>query len=198
MPAAELKSWLQWHLPPTLRVLPHKQIKQLYLFLSPLHFTPMTLHLHLSSLSPVTPLRWQRAGCHLYANTWGGGGGVRGKKRKKCFPQWKNKHSLTILQVSLFAIWLGTAFRLRPAVSNQGLRADGNSEHTVVVDGKRERGWLCRDRPLSGEKNKNPHKCISSRRVGGERMLRVLFHSSFLNLVESITLITGLLWINRD
>lgn len=114
MPAAELKSWLRWHLPPILRVLPHKQIKRLYLFLSPLHFTPMTLHLHLSfvSLSPATPLPWQPAGCHLYANTWEGKKkkNLR-KEEKEMLSYWQNKHSLTILQASLFSIWLDMAFR---------------------------------------------------------------------------------------
>lgn len=103
--AAELKSWLRWHLPPILRVLPHKQIKQLYRFLSPLHFTPMTLHLHLSfvSLSPATPLPWQEAGCHLYANT------CEETEEKKCFTSFEKQTASQSCRRP--SIWLDMAFR---------------------------------------------------------------------------------------
>lgn len=48
----------RWHLPPVLGAFPHKQIKQLHLPPSScLHFTLMTLHLHLSSVSP-SPLHF--------------------------------------------------------------------------------------------------------------------------------------------
>lgn len=59
--AVQLISWLQWHLPPTLLPVPHKQIKCLYLSPSRLHFTLMTLHLYLSfvSLTPTPSLPWQ-------------------------------------------------------------------------------------------------------------------------------------------
>lgn len=104
-PAAKLKSWLRWHLPPILCVLPHKQIKELYIFLSPLHFTPMTLHLHLSfvSLLLATPLSDKQAVIYMQIL-------VR-KRRRNAFLLLKNKHSLTILQASLFSLWLDMAFR---------------------------------------------------------------------------------------
>lgn len=153
MPAAELKSWLWWHLPPILRVLPHKQIKQLYLFLSPLHFTPMTLHLHLSfvSLSPATPLPWQPAGCHLYANTHDGQKNQGKEEKEMLSSSWKtNTVSQSCRRPSSLSDWTWPSERLRPAVSNHGLKADRGSEHTVVADGKRERGWLCTEGPLQG------------------------------------------------
>lgn len=129
--AAELKSWLRWHLPPILRVLPHKQIKQLYRFLSPLHFTPMTLHLHLSfvSLSPATPLPWQEAGCHLYANT------CEETEEKKCFTSFeKQTASQSCRRPSSPSDWTWPSERFRPAASNHGLRADRDSERTVMAD----------------------------------------------------------------
>lgn len=140
-PAAELKSWLRWHLPPILRVLPHKQIKQLSLFLSPLHFTPMTLHLHLSfdslpsHTSPLTASRLSFICKYLW--------GKEGEEMLSSF--WKT-NSLTILQASLFSIWLDMAFRETQACCRQSwVGADRDSERTLVADGKREQltpqGW---------------------------------------------------------
>lgn len=94
-PAAQLISWLQWHLPPILLPAPHKQIKQLYLSPSRLHFTLMTLHLHLSfvslSLYPLTlSVPWQPPGLsfickYLYVIGWK-------KKKTVFFFLLQNKH----------------------------------------------------------------------------------------------------------
>lgn len=117
-PAAQLISWLQWHLPPILLPVPHKQIKQLYLSLSRLHFTLMTLHLHLSfvSLSQAPSLPWQPPGCHLYANTHMWLGKKEKKKNKNSFSSYR---TINIAQQScrlpvLYQIrlpWLDTASR---------------------------------------------------------------------------------------
>lgn len=136
----------------------------------------------------------------------GGRSGIRGKKRKKCFPQWENKHSLTILQVSLCYLighGLQTDWGLLSPIKGWGLTGRVNTQWWLI--GKGNQVDSAEMDPCGGKnrgggvgQNKLHHKCIFSRRACGETMPRVLFHSSFLNLVGSITLITGLLWINQD
>lgn len=87
MPAAELKSWLRWHLPPILHVLPHKQIKQLYLCLPctlrPWHFI-FICHLSLSLPSHTSSLTASRAVIYMQIL-------VRKRRRRNAFLLLKNK-----------------------------------------------------------------------------------------------------------
>lgn len=71
-PAVQLMSWLQWHLPPILRAVPHKQIKQApSLPVSPALYAHDTSSSFVICLSvPTAFLPWQPPGCHLYANTY--------------------------------------------------------------------------------------------------------------------------------
>lgn len=180
-PAAELKSWLQWHLPPIVRVLPHKQMKQLYLFLSPLHFTPMTLHLHLSfvSLSPATPLPWQPAGCHLYANT------CEEKKEKKCFSPFEKQtqpHNLAgVPLLHLIGLGLQRDSGLLSPIMGWGLTETVSAQWWLMGRGNKVdsvRMELCREGYRGGGAWQNKPKLqlhSSGLLANGKRMLRVLF-----------------------
>lgn len=187
-PAEELKSWLRWHLPPILRVLPHKQIKQLYLFLSPLHFTPMTLHLHLSfvSLPSHTSSLTASRLSFICKYLWG----KEGEEMLSSF--WKT-NSLTILQASLFSIWLDMAFRETTACCLQswvegwqrqwahsgGWWGEGTTDSTRME--------LCREGYWGQNKSK-----LHLHWTSGKRMLRVLFHSIPLYLNKRFNkIITG-------
>lgn len=113
--AAQFKSWLHWHLTPILRAVPHKQIKPLYLSPSCLHFTLMTLHLHLSfvSLSPTVSLPWQPPGC-IYMQILICGCGEKQKKNKKKKMGTKIKRfSLLSLNKECPAILLASSFSIR-------------------------------------------------------------------------------------
>lgn len=169
-PAVLLMSWLQWHLPPILRAVPHKQIKQApSLPVSPALYAHDTSSSFVICLSvPTAFLPWQPPGCHLYANTymW-----LRkrkkkkkkeGKKTKQLFFLSQNKHCPAISPASPFPIrfgspdWTWPPQRAAPAVSNHGLKADGDSEHRMVADGKRgtrptSHGWTLAGKRIGRE-----------------------------------------------
>lgn len=115
--------------------------------LARLHFTLMTLHLHLSFVSlclPPTPsLPWQSQGCHLYANThmwvW--------VKEKQFFILSQNKHGpqslpASPLSVSDWALLIGHGLQRERACCHQSqvkCRRVQGAERDLMGQNKHER-----------------------------------------------------------
>lgn len=121
----------------------------------------MTLHLHLSfvSLSPATPLPWQEAGCHLYANT------CEEKKEKKCFPSFeKQTQSHNLADVPLLHL-IGHGLQrnsgLLSPITGWGLTGTVSTLWWLMGRGNKadsERMELCREGNRGGGAGQNKPK----------------------------------------
>lgn len=129
-----------------------KQIKPFSLPPSCLHFTLLTLHLHLS-LSSQTPLFPDSQQAVIYMQIL-----ICDLKKKRSFSSYhKINIAYDLAWLSPFCIrfsstdWTWPPERAVPAVSNHGLNADGDRKHTGVADGKRDNADFARADPCSEE-----------------------------------------------
>lgn len=116
---------------------------------------------------------------------------VRERRRRNISSFWKT-NSLTILQASLFSVWLDMAFRETQACCRQSwVGVDRDSERTLVADGEREQltpqGWNFAGEEIQGKINPN---CTYTQQVARECCM--LFHSIPLYLNKRFNkIITG-------
>lgn len=155
-PAAQLKSWLRWHLPTVLRALPHKQPKRLSLSL---HISPALCAHDTSSssviwlsvpkcISPLTASRLSFICKYLYVIV------ERKEEEKQVFFLLQDKHCPTISLASPlpYQIWL-------PWLDMASIESDACCLHSwvkgrrgqwAVADGKDGQGWLGTGGSLQG------------------------------------------------
>lgn len=164
----------------------------------------MTLHLHLSFVSPQPHLFLDRKQAVIYMQIL-----VRKIRRRNAFLLLKNKHSLTILQTSLFSIWLDMAFRETQACCLQSW-VEGWQGQWAHCGGWWEggtrltlKGWNFAGKGIGEEvQGKINPNCTYTLRSGllasCERMLLVLFHYMWItNLISLAQGCCRLIYINH-